>query len=429
MQLNQTLAPICVSLAGAGIIVIPAYPSAATKLFVLILVASFLLALVLNRRPSIHSATLLTIITTVGIITLTRSHEAMATLTTPTTVPGELFVPIIIAALFIAPRTSILISVLMSLALSLKAWLVGCPLDAIFVHSMLTAPTIIAMGVLAAVGAGQFHRALTQIAAANVVLEQRVAERTRELAEAKAALERRAELRVHEVTGIVHDARNQIGHIRAATELLVDEVADFTRISPTAARAQHIISDSLIAQQEMLDALLEAALLEAGALVLRPSVLDVRELLERVIEQSRPRYDQRRCALVLAPGDPIAAVCDERRVARVIRNLLHNALIYTAPHRPGSGMVRVNLAREEELVVIQITDNGVGIDAAQLNRLGERFVRAAEGRGMPEGSGIGLNTSIGIVALHGGTLRLFSAGIGHGATAEIRLPLGGLAQS
>jgi signal transduction histidine kinase len=66
-------------------------------------------------------------------------------------------------------------------------------------------------------------------------------------------------------------------------------------------------------------------------------------------------------------------------------------------------------------------DNGLGIEAEQLSRLGERFVRAAGG--CAEGSGIGLNASISMIALHGGTLRLTSDGLGQGTTAEVRLPL------
>ncbi len=108
--------------------------------------------------------------------------------------------------------------------------------------------------------------------------------------------------------------------------------------------------------------------------------------------------------------------------ADYIRNLLDNALTYTSLAR-ADGQVDVVLCREGDTVLMEVCDNGIGIDAADLDTVMQRFHRVRTGTEQPAGSGIGLFAAAKIVALSGGELSLLSDGRGHGTTARLRLPI------
>jgi signal transduction histidine kinase len=306
------------------------------------------------------------------------------------------------------------------------------PLIAVVIAALFVSPTLGAFTALLTVGASRFSRPPRRLPETQAQLERRVAERTAELQEtsrllemAQARIERDAERRANEMTRVIHDARNHLSQISAAAELLA---MDLGAANDSSARLHGVIATSLQAHEELLDAVLEAALLEAGTLVLHRQPTDLAALARAAVEQAEPRYRQQHCALSFEQSAELPHVpCDERRMMRVLQTSLANALKYTASFRRRSGTVRVLLTREGDAALLRITDDGVGMSEDQLAHLHRRFVRSAEDGAAPEGIGVGLSASAGIIALHGGTLRLTSPGLGHGTTAEVRLPLAGAA--
>jgi signal transduction histidine kinase len=110
---------------------------------------------------------------------------------------------------------------------------------------------------------------------------------------------------------------------------------------------------------------------------------------------------------------------DPTRIAQLLGNLISNAVKFT----PEGGKVEVILAAEGGEAVLSVTDTGIGIAAADRERIFERFYRteAATQRVIP-GSGLGLTISRAIVDAHGGTIAVHSDGE-HGSTFTVRLPL------
>ncbi len=107
---------------------------------------------------------------------------------------------------------------------------------------------------------------------------------------------------------------------------------------------------------------------------------------------------------------------DEGRLRRVVQNVVGNAVKYS----PAGAPVRVEVRRDDGLAVVAVRDCGVGIPAAELPRIFERYYRASTARGIA-GSGIGLSGAQAIVAQHGGTITIESV-VGAGTTVTITLP-------
>jgi signal transduction histidine kinase len=426
--LNRALVPIYVLYAALALLVAPTYAEPWRQFVTVASAAVCLLGLRLNRHDE-RGAILLAVCCAIALAVLMPPQAYFTPLTTAFSLPGELLIPIIIAALFISPRAGFITCLAMLALVTTNGLYAGMAPASITRFLVLGGSTLLAVTVLLVVGAGKFTEALRRSYESNIELEQRVAARTAELeaanhllAEAKARIEHTAELRVKEVTEVVHDARNQLAHVRAAATLLASTDRTTPGMTDTA-RLQCTIDDALRGQQDILDALLEATLLDAGWLTLHRERTSIAELVEMVTRRARPWYEQRGCILLLEqqPGIPPVS-CDARRLLRVVQNLLTNALTYTVAFRSTGGVVRVTVAREGCEVVVRVIDNGIGIAPEHLPLVGQRFVRGGQGAGSPEGTGLGLSASIGVVALHGGSLRLLSDGIGHGTVAELRLP-------
>jgi signal transduction histidine kinase len=177
------------------------------------------------------------------------------------------------------------------------------------------------------------------------------------------------------------------------------------------------IDATATAMARLLNELLDVARLQASqplALDLRPTdlVALTRELAaahQQATDQHRLRVDAVLPELV---GD-----WDRFRLERVLGNLLSNAIKYS----PAGGDVVVTLDREGEAAVLSVRDEGIGIPAADVPRLFERFQRAGNVSDIA-GTGLGLATARQIVEQHGGTIGVSSIH-GAGTTVTVRLPL------
>src|SRR5207249_1646763 len=112
-------------------------------------------------------------------------------------------------------------------------------------------------------------------------------------------------------------------------------------------------------------------------------------------------------------------VADEARLAQVIANLLTNAAKYTEP----GGHISVVARRERQEIVVEVRDDGMGIDADLLPRVFGLFVQGPQSTDRASGGlGIGLALARNLIALHGGTVEARSPGPGKGSTFAVRLP-------
>jgi CheY-like chemotaxis protein len=148
-------------------------------------------------------------------------------------------------------------------------------------------------------------------------------------------------------------------------------------------------------------------------------------LIELALEAVRPMVAARKHALsVKMPQAPVPVLGDAVRLTQVVSNLLSNAAKYTEP----GGQISVTLATagtgDDARAVIEVQDNGCGIDAGTMPQLFEPTTHAERlSRGAHGGLGIGLVVVRGLVQMHGGRVGAFSEGIGRGSRFTVRLPL------
>jgi signal transduction histidine kinase len=215
------------------------------------------------------------------------------------------------------------------------------------------------------------------------------------------------------VANASHELRTPIGALRARLENLVDGVEAVDREALVGLLEQTERLADLVEQ------LLDLSRLESGAVPLEREPVRASALLERVVREWRPIADERGVRLdVLVEPAELELVCDERRLAQVLANLVANAV----RHSPDESAVVLRAGRENGHIRCEVTDQGPGIPSEEAERVFERFYRSDRGRSQDEGgSGLGLAIARWIVELHGGSIRAEEARP-HGCRMVVELP-------
>jgi signal transduction histidine kinase len=211
-----------------------------------------------------------------------------------------------------------------------------------------------------------------------------------------------------------HDLRNPIAVVRASAQMAQRQVnrGDTDGVH---ARLRSIV-DQTDRLTDMLESFLEAARLSAGNLPLKPEHVDLRSIVEQAAERTRLLLGEHvdRSFEVEIPDGCVGA-WDRMRIARAVRALLTNAMIYGSADSP----VHVLATRHGNHVRLRVAGGGGGPDSDEAEHLFERFFR---GRSAAEagqsGSGLGLFTARGIARLHSGDVRHVE-----GDVFELELPL------
>ncbi len=235
--------------------------------------------------------------------------------------------------------------------------------------------------------------------------------------EARLVAEAAVRVRTEVLNAAAHDLRLPVTTIIGHADLLRMHLQRQTlpTVEWIAARAE-AIRGAAISIRTMAEELLDVAHLQAGqTLELRLEAVDIGALVQEV---ARPRIDSTTgSAPVLVDAPPGLLVQGDRaRLARVIDNLLGNAIKYGREGTP----VQVEVRPHAQGVSVTVRDQGVGIPAGELPRLFTPFFRASTARGIP-GIGIGLSGAKAIVEQHGGRISVDSV-LDQGTTVTIILP-------
>ncbi|MBN1238839.1 MAG: PAS domain S-box protein [Gammaproteobacteria bacterium] len=211
-----------------------------------------------------------------------------------------------------------------------------------------------------------------------------------------------------------HELRNPLMALASANELLIrSESAD-----DVSRRAQQIISRQVTQMSRLLEDTLDASRMRHDRIELHRKLLDIRSIVETAMDVVKPRAMRESIKLnVELPAEPIRIKADASRLQQMIVNLAQNAINHSA----GGQTIELRLFAQRNEAVIRIRDEGVGISAEALPRLFEPFFQAS--RRSREGMGLGLSLALSIARAHGGDICARSAGLGKGATFEVRLPL------
>ncbi|MEU5844978.1 sensor histidine kinase [Saccharopolyspora shandongensis] len=225
-------------------------------------------------------------------------------------------------------------------------------------------------------------------------------------------VERTEQQRKTMVSDIAHELRTPLVNVRGWLEAAQDGVA--TLDQPLVAS---LLEETLLLQH-LIDDLQDLALADAGKLRVYPEPVHVGALLEQVAAAHRGRADAGGVELVVTVEDDPDLTADPTRLRQALGNLVSNALRYT----PSGGWVALSARRAGDEVAIEVADTGVGITAAALPHVFDRFWRAEKSRNRHGGgSGLGLAITHHLVDVHGGRIAVRST-VGVGTTFTIHLP-------
>nr|WP_123307219.1 MtrAB system histidine kinase MtrB [Cellulomonas sp. PhB143] len=217
------------------------------------------------------------------------------------------------------------------------------------------------------------------------------------------------------VSDVSHELRTPLTTIRMASEV-IHESRD--ELDPMARRSAELMYTQLDRFEDLLADLLEISRFDAGAAVLDAERSDLRDVAGSAVEQAQPLAEAKRVWLSVHLGDePATADVDPRRVERILRNLVTNAI----EHAEGKP-VEVTVGADGLAVAVVVRDHGVGMTAPEVARVFDRFWRADPARARTTGgTGLGLAISLEDARLHGGWLEAWGRP-GEGACFRLTLP-------
>ena len=216
-----------------------------------------------------------------------------------------------------------------------------------------------------------------------------------------------------------HDLKNPLTAIRASVQMLERTLARTGSVPPERlTNSIRTISGAAARMTSLIEELLDIARLRMGerlTLECGPTDLVALAREQAAMQQSATEHHR---LVVDAEVPALVGAWDSRRLQRVLENLLSNAVKYS----PAGGEIVVTIKGEADSAVMAVRDRGIGIPAADLPYVFDRFRRAANVLGRIEGTGIGLAAAAQIVREHGGTLDVQSRE-GEGTIVTVRLPL------
>jgi two-component system sensor histidine kinase MtrB len=217
------------------------------------------------------------------------------------------------------------------------------------------------------------------------------------------------------VSDVSHELRTPLTTVRMAADVLHEARAEF---GPENERSAEILQTQLDRFEALLADLLEISRYDAGAALLETEPADLRLVAESVVEAMEPLAERKGSDLVIrAPNEPCIAEVDTRRIQRVLRNLLANAIEH-GEGRP----IDVHLAADDQSVAIAVRDHGVGLAPGEAAMVFNRFWRADPARARTTGgTGLGLSISMEDAHLHGGWLQVWGE-TGDGSQFRLTVP-------
>ncbi|QIM21409.1 HAMP domain-containing histidine kinase [Phycicoccus sp. HDW14] len=217
------------------------------------------------------------------------------------------------------------------------------------------------------------------------------------------------------VSDVSHELRTPLTTIRMAVDVIHDSRLDF---QPPVARSAELLAGELDRFEALLADLLEISRFDAGAAALDLEPVDLRGTVAKVVAAARPLADRRGSVITVhAPETPAEAEIDERRVERILRNLVVNAV----EHGDG-GPVDVHVAVGADAVGVVVEDHGVGLRPGEAANVFTRFWRADPARARTTGgTGLGLSISLEDARLHNGWLQAWGEP-GEGSRFRLTLP-------
>jgi two-component system, OmpR family, sensor histidine kinase MtrB len=199
------------------------------------------------------------------------------------------------------------------------------------------------------------------------------------------------------VSDVSHELRTPLTTVRMAAEVLYEARDDF---DPVAARSAELLQNELDRFEALLSDLLEISRFDAGAAQLNVEEVDLRDLVYEVVEANARLAESNNTEINVHQSGEARAEVDARRIERILRNLLVNAIEHSEGHP-----IDILIESDDAAVAIAVRDHGVGFEASQARQVFHRFWRGDAARARTVGgSGLGLAIAMEDANLHGGWL-------------------------
>jgi PAS domain S-box-containing protein len=215
---------------------------------------------------------------------------------------------------------------------------------------------------------------------------------------------------------LAHELRNPLAPISAGAEFLQLVKLNDSQVRETS----EIISRQASHMANLIDDLLDVSRVTRGLVELHTAPLEIGQVIADAVEQVNPLIRSRRHHLSLhLPSDTAMVAGDAKRLVQIVANLLNNSAKYT----PESGNIALKAEVQDAHVLLEVTDDGIGMEPELVKRVFDLFAQAERSSDRSSGGlGLGLALVKSLVELHGGTVTAASAGAGKGSKFTVRLP-------
>ncbi len=226
---------------------------------------------------------------------------------------------------------------------------------------------------------------------------------------------KQSEAEMHDfMVNISHELRTPIASIKALAQTLSEGALSDKEVADSFLEKIDVETDRLT---QMLQEIGDLSRIEAGAAVIRKSLFSVEDLLNNAVNRLKAQASRSGAALKAEiPADLPWLRADREKLEQVLANLIHNAIKFT----PSKGNITVSARTEGDHILFSVSDSGIGIAAADLPRIFERFYKADKARS-GSGSGLGLAIARQLVELHHGKIWAESSE-GRGSTFYFSIP-------
>ncbi len=271
----------------------------------------------------------------------------------------------------------------------------------------------------------ELRRAQRDAVDANARLEQTVAQRTRELVEARDRAEQADRAKTAFLSTVSHELRTPLNSIIGFTDIVLGELSG--PLNEEQRRQLAIVQDSSRLLLALINEILDLSRIEAGRMQFSVEPFDLADVLLRRMKAFASQADAKGLQLHCDFAPDLGTVTsDPQRVAQIVANLLSNAVKFTE-----SGSVRLSARRDADRVQIEVRDTGAGIAPADLGQLFKPFMQVGDAQGHHrEGTGLGLAISRHLARALGGDIAVDSEpGRGTAFTVTLPLQVGGAVES
>ncbi len=220
------------------------------------------------------------------------------------------------------------------------------------------------------------------------------------------------------VANVSHELKTPIGAISLLAEAVEDAADDPDAVRQFASR-MGVESARLT---DLVGQIIELSRLQADNPLTDPEVVDIDQVLSDAVDRRQVDAEQHQVTLTIAGASGTQVLGSARQLGVAVGNLVENGVVYSDPGARVVVAAHVNARSDDDYVEITVSDNGIGIPPAEVERIFERFYRVDFARSRANGgTGLGLSIVKHVAANHGGEVSVWSQP-GHGSTFTIKIP-------